>query len=201
MIYGYIRVSTNKQDCTNQKLGIDLKAKSLGLKIDKYIKDSGVSGIKEPSKRALGGCLKHLKKGDIIICSELSRLGRKIFMIMRILEYCMNVNAKIYTVKDGYELGDNIQSKVLAFAFGISAEIEREMISQRTKEALLRLKKEGRHIGRILGSKNKKTKLSNKVHLLQKLLRQGVPKVRIVKKLKVSTPTLNKFIKEHLNYT
>ena len=151
MHYGYIRVSTDRQDCANQKLGIERKARSLGIKIEKYIKDNGVSGTREPGKRALGGCLKKLQAGDIIICSELSRLGRKLFMIMRILEYCMNIGAKVYTVKDDYELGDNIQSKVLAFAFGLSAEIERNLISERTREALARLKADGHKIGRKSG--------------------------------------------------
>ena len=194
MIYGYIRVSTDKQDCENQKLGINRKAQELGIEIDKYIEDAGVSGTKEPSKRALGGCLKHLKANDVIICSELSRLGRKMFMIMRILEHCMNVGAKVYTVKDGYVLGDNIQSKVLAFAFGVSAEIERNLISQRTKEALARIKAEGRILGRKPGSKNKHSKLEGKEHIILNLLKQNVSKKEICKKLRISYPTLRKYI-------
>lgn len=194
MIYGYIRVSTDKQDCANQKIGIEQKAKALGLQIECYIEDAGVSGIKEPDKRALGGCLKKLKEGDVIICSELSRLGRKLFMIMRILEYCMKVGAKVYTVKDNYELGDNIQSKVMAFAFGLSAEIERELISQRTKEALARIKASGRPLGRIKGSKNKSRKLDYKMDLIHKLQAEGLSKNKIAKKLKVSFGTLNTYI-------
>ena len=96
MIYGYIRVSTDKQDCNNQKIGIDQKAKELGFKIDKYIEVNGISGTKEPNKRALGTCLRLLKSGDVLICSELSRLGRKMFMIMRILDHCISVGAKLY---------------------------------------------------------------------------------------------------------
>lgn len=199
MIYGYIRVSTDSQDCNNQKLGIEAKAKALGLSIEKYIEDSGVSGTKEPNERALGGCLNKLKKGDVLICSELSRLGRKLFMIMRILEHCMNCGAKVYTVKDGYELGDNIQSKVMAFAFGLSAEIERELISQRTKEALLRLKRSGKRLGREPGSKNKKRKLDDKLELLNEMLLKKMPKTRIAKKLKVSVPTIYKFISDYNN--
>lgn len=195
MIYGYIRVSTNKQDLENQLLGINNKAKSLGLVINKYIKDKGVSGLKDPECRALGACLKKLKKGDIIICSELSRLGRKLFMIMKILEVCMVRGAKVYTVKDNYELGDNIQSKVLAFAFGIAAEIERDLISLRTKEALLTRKLNGKHIGRKLGSKNKTHKLDNKLNLIKSLLNKKIPKTKIAKELKVTVPTLNKKIK------
>ena len=131
MTYGYIRVSTDKQDGANQKIGIEDLCKRKGLFIDEYIDDEGVSGTKEPEKRELGKLLGKLQKGDILIASELSRLGRNLFMIMRILEQCMNIGVKLYTVKDGYELGDNIQSKVQAFAFGLSAEIERNLISQR----------------------------------------------------------------------
>ena len=193
MIYGYIRVSTDKQDCENQKLGIERKAQALGIKIEKYIEDAGVSGTKEPDKRALGGCLKKLTSGDVIICSELSRLGRKLFMIMRILEYCMDVGAKVYTVKDGYELGDNIQSKVLAFAFGLSAEIERNLISERTKEALARLKAEGHKLGRKVGSKNKHYKLEGKDLIIRDLLDRNITKKEICKRLKISYPTLRKY--------
>ncbi|MBQ3033601.1 MAG: recombinase family protein [Deferribacterales bacterium] len=196
MVYGYIRVSTDNQDCENQKLGIENKARALGLKVEKYIYDNGVSGIKEPEKRALGGCLKKLKEGDVIICSELSRLGRKLLMILRILEHCMNCQAKIYTVKDNYELGDNIQSKVLAFAFGLSAEIERDLISLRTKEALAKKKSEGAVLGRRLGSKNKQNKLEGKEDIIKKLLSENKTKSFIAKKLKVSQPTLRKFCKE-----
>lgn len=85
-VYAYIRVSTDKQDCANQKLGVDAKAKALGLTINKYIEDDGISGTKEPEKRALGKLLKILRPGDVIIVSELSRFGRKLFMLFRILE-------------------------------------------------------------------------------------------------------------------
>ena len=195
MIYGYIRVSTDKQDCENQKIGIEAKAKSLKLSIDKYIKDSGISGTLEPNERALGGCLSRLKKGDVIICSELSRLGRKLFMIMRILEHCMKCGAKVYTVKDGYELGDNIQSKVMAFAFGLSAEIERELISLRTKEAIAHLKEQGKPVGRPLGVKNKTHKMDNHAQKVRLLLEANTPKRRIARQIKVSVPTLYEFLK------
>ncbi len=194
MIYGYIRVSTDHQDCENQKLGIETKARSLGLTIDKYIEDAGISGTKEPEKRALGGCLKKLKPGDVIICSELSRLGRKLFMVMRILEHCMRVGACVYTVKDGYVLGDNIQSKVLAFAFGLSAEIERDLISQRTKEALAVRRASGQKLGREKGSKNKSHKLDGQAAILKKMLDSKTPKTKIAKKLKVSVSCIYKYL-------
>ena len=147
-VYAYLRVSTDKQDGDNQRKGVDDFAQKRGLVIDEYIDDEGKSGMLEPEKRELGKLLAKLKPGDVLLAGEISRLGRSLFMIMRILEYCMNNQVKVFTVKDGYELGDNITSKVLAFAFGLSAEIEREMISRRTKEALALRKAQGVHIGR-----------------------------------------------------
>lgn len=198
MIYGYIRVSTDKQDCANQKLGIERKAKELNLTIDKYIEDNGISGTKEPEKRALGGCLKKLESGDVLICSELSRLGRKMFMVMGILEHCMKIGAMVYTVKDNYVLGDNIQSKVLAFAFGLSAEIERDLISQRTKEALAVRKSNGLKLGRKKGSKNRHYKLDDKGFYIKEELAKGVSKRKLAKKLKVAPSTLKKFIESKI---
>lgn len=195
MVYGYIRVSTDHQDCENQKLGIEAKARSLGVQIEKYIEDSGVSGTKEPNKRALGSCLRRLQSGDVLICSELSRLGRKMFMIMRILEHCMNIGARVYTVKDGYELGDNIQSKVLAFAFGLSAEIERDLISQRTKEALALRRAQGYKLGRAFGSRNKRHKMDGKYETVIKMLNQGYTKMYIARNFRVSAATITRFLR------
>jgi DNA invertase Pin-like site-specific DNA recombinase len=152
MIYGYLRVSTDEQDVNSQRQGVDGFAKSKGMVIEKYITDEGVSGGKDPDKRNLGPLLSKVTKGDVIICSEISRLGRDLYMVMDILHHCMEVGAVIYTVKDHFTLGDDIQSKVLAFAFGLSAEIERQMIRQRTKEGLRMRMKTGILLGRPIGS-------------------------------------------------
>jgi DNA invertase Pin-like site-specific DNA recombinase len=143
MVYGYIRVSTDKQTVENQRYEINRFCKAEKLKIEKWIEEK-ISGTKAPEKRQLGGLLKLVNEGDIIICSELSRLGRSFFMLMSILSGCMERGIKIWTIKDNYRLGDDIQSKVLAFTFGLSAEIERNLISQRTKEALARRNSEGK---------------------------------------------------------
>ncbi len=195
MVYGYIRVSTDHQDCENQKVGIENKARNLGLIIERYINDSGVSGTSEPSQRELGKCLRNLCVGDVLICSELSRLGRKLFMIMRILEHCMNVGARLYTVKDDYELGDNIQSKVLAFAFGLSAEIERDLISRRTKEALALRRARGQKLGRARGSRNKRHKLDGRHDHILHMYDMGYSKLKISKKLGVSVTTIYRFFR------
>lgn len=197
-VYAYLRVSTDTQDTENQRTGVDAKAHALGLTIDKYVIDDGISGTKEPEKRALGKLLKKLKSGDVIICSEISRLGRKLFMIMDILQKCMNYGVKLYTVKDNYELGDNIQSKCLAFAFGLSAEIERDLISQRTKEAMARRRINGEYVGRKPGAKNIHHKLDGKEKTIKILLSEGLSQRQIAKKLKVSSTTINGFVNNNI---
>lgn len=196
-VYGYLRVSTDKQECDNQKIGVEALARKLGLPIESWIIDNGVSGTKEPQKRKLGKLLRKIKTGDIIICSELSRLGRKLFMVISILEHCMKIGAKVLTAKEGYELGDNVQSKVLAFAFSLVAELEREMISKRTKEALQRRKANGKRLGRPFGSRNKKHALDGKENKIAELLNQGLSVVQVAQQLKVSSVTLYAYLKSN----
>ena len=122
MVYGYIRVSSDKQTVENQRFEISNFAKNHNLHVDGWIEET-ISGVKNYDKRELGKLLKKVKKDDLIICAELSRLGRNLFMIMEILNLCMSRECKVWTIKDNYRLGEDIQSKVLAFAFGLSAEI------------------------------------------------------------------------------
>ena len=193
MIYGYIRVSSDKQTVENQRFEINNFSKKQELNIDDWIEET-ISGTKSYNKRQLGKLLKKVDKDDIIICSELSRLGRNLFMIMEILNICMMKECRVWTIKDNYRLGDDIQSKVLAFAFGLSAEIERNLISQRTKEALARRKAEGKHIGRIKGSKNHSSKFSGKEEIIIKWLNEGIKKAEIARKLKVHRVTLYRYL-------
>lgn len=196
MIYGYIRVSTDKQTVENQRFEIDRYAERKHIKIDKYIEET-VSGTKGYKKRRLGILLKKLKKDDILIASELSRLGRTLYMIMDILNYCINKEIKIITIKDGFHLKDDIPSKVLAFAFALSAEIERKLISQRTSEALNRLKNQGIKLGRKVGTKNKSKKLDNYASKIINDLNNGKSKISIAKKYKVHVNTLYNYLKCH----
>ncbi len=194
MTYGYIRVSTDKQTVENQRFEINSFCKKQQLQIDGWIEET-ISGTKNYDKRKLGELLKIVQKGDLIICAELSRLGRNLFMIMEILHICMNKECKVWTIKDNYRLGDDIQSKVLAFAFGLSAEIERNLISQRTKEALALRKAQGVHIGRIQGSHNSKVKLSGYEEIIQELLACSFSKAEIARFLDVDRSTLWRFLK------
>jgi DNA invertase Pin-like site-specific DNA recombinase len=195
MIYGYIRVSTDRQTVENQRFEINGFCERNVIVIDKWIEET-ISGTKEVEKRALGKLLKKMRKGDTLICSELSRLGRNLLMIMSILNECMNRDIQVWTIKDNYRLGSDINSKVLAFAFGLSAEIERNLISQRTKEALARKKAEGVVLGRPKGSKSKGKKLTGKEAEIKALLGKNVSKSTIARILGVHRLTVSSFAKE-----
>ena len=197
MNYGYIRVSSDKQTVENQRFEIENFCKKENITIDGWIEET-ISGTQNYNKRELGELLKKVKKYDLIICAELSRLGRNLFMIMEILNVCMTKECKVWTIKDNYRLGEDIQSKVLAFAFGLSAEIERNLISQRTKEALARKKAEGVVLGRPKGRKSSKVKLSGKEEVIKVLLEEGVSKSEIARIFKVNRMTVDSFIKNHI---
>lgn len=198
MNFGYIRVSSDKQTVENQRYEIHKFAQKENIQIDNWIEET-ISGTKNYDKRALGKLLKEVGKDDLIICAELSRLGRNMFMIMEILNICMTKECKVWTIKDSYRLGQDIQSKVLAFAFGLSAEIERNLISQRTKEALARKKTEGVVLGRPKGRKSAHLKLSGKENQIRELLMHGTSKSEIARILKVNRMTVASFIRLNLS--
>ena len=194
MTYEYIRVSTSQQTVENQRDEILRFCEKENITIDSFVVEV-VSGTKDYQKRELGKLLKKLQEGDIIICTELSRIGRSLYMIMEILSYCMDKNCKVWTLKDNFRLGDDIQSKVLAFAFGLSAEIERQLISQRTKEALETKRAMGQVLGRPKGALSKHTKLSDKEDTIQTLLNLNNSYASIARMLQVDRSTLTRFCK------
>ena len=198
MIYGYIRVSTDKQTVENQRYEINQFCDRQEMVIEKWIEET-ISAAKNVEDRKLGKLLKRMKKGDILICSELSRLGRNLLMIMGILNECMNKDIQVWTIKDNYRLGSDINSKVLAFAFGLSAEIERNLISQRTKEALARKRAEGVVLGRPKGRKSAKTKLTGQEQKIKELLSKKVSYSAIGRILGVHRLTVSTFVKEKIN--
>jgi DNA invertase Pin-like site-specific DNA recombinase len=200
MNYGYIRVSTDKQTVENQRYEINCFCERENIVIDHWIEET-ISGTKEPEKRKLGRVLAKLQKDDILICAELSRLGRSLLMIMDILNQCLKREVQVWTIKDNYRLGADISSKVLAFAFGLSAEIERNLISQRTKEALARRRSEGVVLGRPKGRKSSRVKLTGREEEITRLLEQGLSKSRIACRLKVHRITLSKFILNNMSDT
>lgn len=192
-VIGYIRVSSLKQTLEHQRFEIEQFVKAQGLTVDTWIEEK-ISSRKALNKRKLGPLLENLQENDILISCEISRLGRSLLEVMRILETCLAKNCQVWTIKENYRLGNDIQSKVLAFAFGLAAEIERNLISQRTKSSLANLKASGKKLGRPLAAESKKLKLSKNTKRVTNLLSKGVSKSQIAKILGVQRSTLRRFI-------
>ena len=192
-IIGYIRVSSNKQNCEHQHYEIELFAKHNNITIDKWVEET-VSSRKALNKRQLGQLLDELENGDILIAAEISRLGRSLLEVMRILESCLNKNCQVWTIKENYRLGNDIQSKVMAFAFGLSAEIERNLISQRTKASLDNVRARGQKLGRPFSAQSRNLKLSENKRKIRRLLNMGLTQYRISKIMSVSQSTIQRFV-------
>ena len=190
---GYIRVSLNKQTLEHQRFEIENFALKEGIKIDTWIEEK-ISSRKALDKRKLGELLNNLQENDILITCEISRLGRSLLEVMKILETCLNKNCQVWTIKENYRLGNDIQSKVLAFAFGLAAEIERQLISERTKSSLANIKANGKKLGRPFNAKTKNLKLAKNQKRIQKLLSQGISKSKIAKLFGVERATLYRYI-------
>ncbi len=195
MIIGYLRVSTGKQHIENQKEEIQKFAARRNLKIDKWVTEV-VSGKKNEHDRKLGKLLKSLRKGDVLIVTELSRLSRTLLNIMSILHRCLEKEIIIYSTKDGYAFDNSINSKVLAFAFALVAEIEHNLISMRTKEALAHRKSEGVRLGRPLGAIKQQVILENKEEI-HRLLKSGVSVSAICRMYNVSRETFYTVNRKH----
>ena len=196
----YLRVSTDGQDTENQKIGVVEFCRRKEFTVDKWVEDT-VSGGKSIESRKLGGIIKGMKAGDILIAAEISRLSRNMLDLMGLLQNCMQKGIRIYTVKEGYELGDNINSKVLAFAFGLAAEIERTLLSARIKEALARLKASGVRIGRPPGARKRNPILLQHADKIADLVASGATQKAIAKKFKVHRHTVKAWVEEHINQT
>lgn len=198
MIYCYLRVSTLLQDEQNQRQGIENFAVEHGLTITQYVIDK-TSGTIEPTERNLGRLLRIVKSGDTILISELSRLGRRLFMLFRILENLMSKGVRVYSVKDGYTLDGSIQSTVLAFAFGLAAQVERDLISKRTKEALAYKKSCGIKLGRPIGSKTRHHKLEPYTDKIARWNKAGWTKTKMAKHCHCDPKTLRKYMVNNMN--
>lgn len=194
MIYAYIRVSTDRQTVENQRFEIDNFCKARKIRIGRYIEET-VSGMKAVDKRELGLLIRKMKEGDTLIASEISRLGRRLLEVMSILKMLMDKKVNVITVKEHFELGDNLQSHVIAFAFSLASEIERSLISQRTKEALARRKAMGQKLGRKAGGSNRTHKLDGHKELIRTMVEYGYNKAEICRKVGCTYATLEKHLK------
>ena len=194
MIAAYIRVSTDKQNLANQKEEIQRFAREQGMEIDVWVKET-ISGKTPSGKRKLGWLMRKVRKGDTLIVSEISRLSRSLTEIMEIMGKCLEKNIRLYTVKERYSFDDSINSKVLCFAFGLVAEIERNLISMRTKEALAVKRSEGVILGRRKGSSPKIKYLQSQSETIEHCLAEGRKVRDLCRELGVSRNTWYRYLK------
>jgi DNA invertase Pin-like site-specific DNA recombinase len=195
-VFGYLRVSTSKQDVENQKFEILKLADEMKVRVDEWVEETA-SGKTSSKDRKLGGLIDRMKPGDTLIVSEISRIGRSLTEVMSILHGLMEAKVGVYTCKENFRLDDSINSKVLAFAFSLASEIERQMLSSRTREALARRKAEGVKLGRPKGSLSG-SKLDGREQEIRDILSKGVSKASAARLLGVSRGTLYAFIRSRL---
>lgn len=193
-VIAYIRKSTDKQSFEHQEYEIEQYAEKHNLKIDRWVEES-ISSRKELKKRQLGKLLEELQDGDILIATEISRLGRSLLEVMGILQTCLEKNCQVWTIKESYNLKNDLQSQLLAVVFSIGVSIERSLLSQRTKTALDAKKAAGVKLGRPFGAESKKLKLSKNTKKIRDLLDKKVPKAQISRIMGVQKITLRRFIK------
>lgn len=196
MIYGYCRVSTAHQHEENQHFVIENFAKQHNLKIDAWVEEK-ISSSKKLQDRKLGLLLNKLKSGDILITTEISRLGRSLLEVMGILQTCLEKDCQVWTLKENFRLGSDIQSKVLAFAFGLSAELSKSLLQERVRESLARLKASGKKLGRPIGAKSKTLKLSKNKKRINRLVDKGISKNEIARIMHVNKSTLYKYLRNN----
>lgn len=194
-VIGYIRVSSNKQTVEHQRFEIENFAKKEQIKINKWVEET-ISSRRPLTKRKIAEVMNEAQDKDIIISCEISRFGRSISEVLHILEVFLNKGCQVWTIKENYKLGNNMQSKIVACIFGLAAEIERNLISERTKSSLANIRASGKKLGRPMKSENKKLKLSKNQEKIKLLLSEGFSKSQIARMMGVQRTTLRRFIEK-----
>ncbi len=191
----YIRVSSDKQTCSNQHFTIKEYAKSHHLHIDKWVEET-ISSRKSLDKRELGMLLNKMEKGSQLIVTEISRLARNLYELAGILQDAIKKEIIVISIKENYQFKNDIQSKIMAYTFGLAAEIERDLISTRTKMSLDKLKKQNVKLGRPIGAESKCLKLTKNRKKIKELMDKGVSQAKIAKILGVHPVTLCRYLKK-----
>lgn len=201
MVYCYLRVSTDEQDVNSQRIGIEEFLANKDLAADEWVADEGISGAVDWRKRGIGRIIHKAKPGDILVFSEISRIARRLVLVLEVIKACSERGVKIYTVKDRYVLEDTIQSKVLVTVMGLAAEIERDLLRQRTKEGLRRAVANGKTLGRPRGRKNRPecSRLFGKADKIIQLRGRGVSFAGIARFLKVNRSTLARYVRANMD--
>ena len=198
MNYAYIRVSTEMQSYEGQRYEIEQWSRRQGREIGRWVQEK-VSGTQKLEKRTLGKLLRRMKPGDTLVCTELSRLGRNMMMVMSILNTCSQKELHLYSIKDNFELSDSLNAKIIAFAFSLAAEIERNLISQRTREALAAKKQAGVKLGRPVGPSAQRLLFEQRKADILCLRARGMTIGRLARELGIHPNTLSRYLNEFKN--
>jgi DNA invertase Pin-like site-specific DNA recombinase len=190
---GYLRVSTAEQDLEKNKADIALLANEKNLGWVEWV-DEKISGVKDWKKRKLGEAFGTLKKGDAVIVSELSRLGRSTLQILEIMQLAKEKGIAVHAVKGGWSLNGSMESKIVLTMLAMISEIERDLISERTKEGLRARKAAGVILGRPKGVPGK-SRLDKYKDEIIALLKNGSTKTFVAKKYETSLPNLYNWLK------
>ena len=195
MNYAYIRVSTQIQSYDGQHYEIEKWCGERSIGIDRWVQEK-VSGNRDWNERTLGSLIRRMKQGDLLVCAELSRLGRNMMMVMSILNVCSRKGIHVYSIKDHFELSDDLQSKIVAFAFSLAAEIERNLISQRTREALAAKKAAGVRLGRPEGASSKRRRFEERLPEIVRMRELGISMESIARAIDIHKNTLYRYMKD-----
>lgn len=191
-VVGYLRVSTSKQEVEKNKAAIRELADEKGFGMPEWVEEV-ISTRVHWTKRKIGSLLEELEEGDKILVSEMSRLGRSMLEIMTILQICTDKKIEVHAVKGDWSLDNTINSKIIAMAWSIAAEIERDLISKRTKESLRAVKAKGVKLGRKKGV----SKLDDRRGEIVQMLKEGRTQKYIAEIIGCTPATLSVWLKEH----
>ena len=198
--FAYLRVSTDSQDVKNQKLGVLDYCNTQNINPIKFIEDT-ISGTKSWRERAIGSLLETSETGDIIVVAEVSRLGRSILQVLEILEVAAQKGISVHIAKNRMIMDGSMQSTITATILGLVAQLEREFISSRTKEALQKRKNDGVTLGRPKGESDT-LKLDAFRDEVIRYLKKGINKRAIAKLIECSPSTLyNWLARRHIHTT
>ena len=186
--YAYLRVSTDQQDVRNQKHGVLEYANQHGFSAMRFVEDA-ISGKKAWQQRELGRVLHLCDPGDTLLVAEVSRLARSTLQVLEIMQFCTEHQINLHIAKNSLRFDDSMQSRITATVLGMAAEIEREFISSRTKEALAARKAAGVKLGRPRGQAEK-LKLDEYREVIQTYLDKGINKRNIAKIIECPATTL-----------
>lgn len=195
MIYAYTRVSTKGQFLENQEYGIKEFCKQRGMQVDVWVEEK-VTGTKKAEDRKLGDLLRNCQKGDTIITTEISRIGRSVVDVLGVMNTLKQKEVVLIAIKQNFVLDDSLSALMISTIFSLMAQVEKEILSQRVKEGLAARKAAGMKLGRPFGSKNKQNKLFKQKDYIETLLKGGASRYLIKKQLHAHSHTLNNFLLE-----